>query len=387
MKSLMTAAVILAAFAVSAKADVTLAEKRSDLIERKLVISGDKMQYKRRVSQAGAEQAGRTTEQAGKMLQNTSRNVRNIRESNKDKNEGLSLGGIMRGQLKKGDEIRRKRLEMLESSQNPSDRKEAERMKAEMARVEAGGQSDAEQELSDDKIAATKEKAEQHTSAESLEIETVRFDKGKIFKVKPAELSYSEEKISGEKKRREEQSRQTIKEGKDLESSVKDTGKTEKIGDSDCKIYEASLIKDGAPFVTDTLWIAEAPKGVVKEFWQALRRYIAEVGIENTGDNRRETLLASNKGYWDKLAALPGIPLKRIIKMPSQDMGAKMKAGMAAKGMSEAQMAQFMGMMNMAKADPGAAAEDKGVTIELTLLSTDAVDPKEFELPEGLKKK
>ena len=226
---------------------------------------------------------------------------------------------------------------------------------------------------------------------ESVEIETARFDQGKYFKVNPEQLTYHETSIQ------EEHDKRTAKNKNGTQnmvlSSFKDTGKSEIIDGVKCKVFEGVLDAKGTPMFVDTIYVAPASAETVKQFWAAYTRFYKEVGMFT--HNPMEVMFFKQDGYLDKLAALPGIPVKREIKnkmMSGGGSGGAM-AGLPPgfklpPGVSQEQIqAAMAGKMAAAGAAAGGGSGMGSAVIETKIVSTDAIDPQNFELPKGVTKK
>jgi len=183
----------------------------------------------------------------------------------------------------------------------------------------------------------------------SLQIETYRFDRNRYYVVKPAKVTYTETTITEEKERRGKKARKSS--GADgATAELKATGEKETVNGQECEIYLGTLTMRGRALAADRLCIFKTSGDVAVEYWRAQNRLLLEIGP--TSPNPLDRLFALAPAYYGELAKLPGIPLKRT--------------------------------MNMTRGS-GVAAGNSFVT-ETAIVSTDKIDPAEFELPKGLKK-
>ncbi len=355
-------AVIICLFYVQAQADIIVVEKQNG-VEQKILISGDKVQVRKRMD-SGTVSAGLGSKMAeARGILGSRRSVEEAQDKYA-KSKGIDevdRDAISRKRISQvDDELQKLEREKAANNGKLSSSKQArydelKQKKKDLETLTEDGETvyDKKQREKNLKNISDMEGQKETLTAEtvdkSLMIETYRFDQGRYYIVKPSKGSYEERTIDEERAKRGKGSGKSSS-AHSAGAEVKATGETEMIDGVKCKVYQGTLEMRGRALASDRLCIAPVSAAVAREYWNGQNRVLLEVGSANPNPVERY-FIALARSYFDELAKLPGIPLKRT--------------------------------MSLGRATP----DGSGTTVvETKIVSTEAIGPEQFELPKGLKK-
>ena len=349
-------------FSIPAFADIILIEKQGGGVEQKILISGDKVQVRKRMdsemvntgmagrmqqaqgilsSKASVDKAkaqyatsqgysASEIEKAGKMKRDTTLIDQDIQAINTTRS---SDGKLSPANQARYDELMAKKKDM--ETLTPDGETVYDKKKREQA----------QRDIND--LQSQKDDLAKETVDKSLKIETYRFDQGRYYVVTPSKGTYTETTIEEERNKRGK-SANSSSSSASATSELKVTGETETVNGISCTVYQGTLTVSGRALASDRICIAKTGEQIAREYWNAQNKLLLDVGPSNPNPVER-FFVALQKSYIDELAKLPGIPLKRTMSM-----------GRAGAGSFE---------------------------VETTIVSTDKIGAEQFELPADLTKK
>lgn len=341
-------------------ADVVVVEKQNG-VEQKILISGDKVQIRKRMdSEMVNTGMGSRMEMAKQMF--GSKGMFDAAKSLAAGRKGMTVEQAEQKDKADWDSYYKTELRTIETTRSSNgklspenqarydalmqEKKDRETMTPEGETVYQKKQREKGQSTMAD-LESKKGDLASEAVDKSLKLETYRFDQGRYYVVTPSKGSYTESSIEDERDKRNKGGNKSSSSA-NASSELKATGETEVVNGTKCLVYQGTLTMSGRPMANDRLCIAKTSPETAREYWAAQNRLLLEVGPSNP--NPVESFfLAMQRSYFDELAKLPGIPLKRSMSMGRAGMG--------------------------------------GSEVETTIVSTDKIDPAQFELPSGLKKK
>ncbi len=396
MKFMIEALLMICLCCAQAHADVMIIEKQGG-VEQKILISGDKIQVRKRMESGtvgagiGDRMSGMNTilkdkkgvdEAKAEYARSKGRTVEDMEKSSRNASQSAYDSEIRRLNLQRSrhdgklsptaqaryDELMAKKrdsMTMTEDGETVLEKKRREDMKTNVKDLE-GQKSDLTSEVVDT----------------SLIIETYRFDQNRYYKVAPSAGTYSESTIKEEQEKRSKGRNKRGGSGNGT-TDLKATGEKETLNGVECDVYRGTLSMRGRMIAGDRLCIAKTDGSVAREYWNARNKLLFEVGLSSA--NPVEIFFASQqKSYFDDLSKLPGIPIKRTMTMGREGSSPNMSG--LPPGM---QLPPGVDPSVLSKARARSAGRGAGEisSIEITILSTDTINPAEFELPKGLKKR